>query len=261
MPDLFGSPAMAAGYATSRPPVHPRIIERVAERLRLTDRVERALDVGCGAGLSTRPLQQIARRCFGIEPVEAMLQWAAKTAPEASFAVGRAEALPVRSQSINILTAAGSLNYADLNLFFPEAVRVLRSSGVLVVYDFSQGKSFRESPLLDRWHSEFVRRYPRPAGDSRQELSPEILASWDCGLRLRSHEHFEIGLVLGQRSYLDYAMTETNVAYAVRNGVREEDIRAWCTETLSPVFQGDDKEILFRGYIAYMTALSSERRL
>jgi SAM-dependent methyltransferase len=256
MRNLFSSPAMAAGYATSRPQVHPRIIDRVTERLRLTDRFERALDVGCGAGLSTRPLQNIAQFCLGIELVEAMLQWAAKIAPEASFAVGRAEELPVRSRSIDIVTAAGSLNYADLDLFFSEAARVLRPSGVLIVYDFSQGKRFRASSLLDAWHAEFVRRYPASVDDSRQELSPEILAARDSGFRLSGHERFEIALPMGPAFYLDYAMTETNVAAAVQNGVREQEIRAWCAETLSSVFHGEE-EVLFQGYIAYLTCVKN----
>jgi hypothetical protein len=44
---------MAAGYAFSRPAVQPHIISRIREDLRLEGPVGRALDIGCGAGLST----------------------------------------------------------------------------------------------------------------------------------------------------------------------------------------------------------------
>lgn len=243
---------MAAGYAVSRPPMHPRIMARVAETLGLAGRVERALDVGCGAGLSTAPLGRLARHSIGIEPLEAMLRWAGTTAPGASFAAGRAEALPIRSDSIDLITAAGSLNYADLERSFAEAARVLRPDGVLVVYDFSQGRSFPDSPLLDEWYAGFVRRYPKPTDAGRQELDPEILAARGSGFRLSGHEGFEIGLVLGPAFYLNYAMTEANVAHAVRNGTPEGEIRRWCADTLAPVFEDREKEVLFRGYIAYM---------
>jgi SAM-dependent methyltransferase len=251
MSNIFENSGMAAGYATSRPPVHPRIVDRIARTLHLAERVECALDVGCGAGLSTRPLHKIANRCVGIEPVEAMLKFAADVAPRAGFAVGRAEALPVRSHTVDLITAAGSLNYADLRCFFPEAARVLRPNGSLIVYDFSQGKTLRDSPDLDSWHTGFRRRYPQPASHAR-ELSPEILASLDSGFKLTGHELFEIGIVLSPAFYLDYTLTETNVANAVRSGIPQQEIRDWCAETLSPVFRGESKEVLFRGYIAYL---------
>src|SRR6478752_3918231 len=134
---------MAAGYATSRPPVHPRVIERVYRELGRTTPFQRALDVGCGAGVSTRALTGFAQRCIGLEPAEAMLKWAAPLAPSAHFAVGTAEALPIGDRTVDLISAAGSLNYADLDLFFPEASRVLMPHGVLLVYDFTPGRSFR----------------------------------------------------------------------------------------------------------------------
>jgi hypothetical protein len=45
-----------------------------------------------------------------------------------------------------------------------------------------------------------------------------------------------------------------NVAYAVTNGAPLEEIRAWCQDTLAPVFGGRNREVLFRGYIAYLFA-------
>ena len=251
MGNVFDTPTMAAGYAKSRPAVHPHIIERTRKYLRVPLPVDHALDVGCGAGLSTRALQLIARQCLGVDPSEAMVKCASALTPTATFLVGKAEALPVPSHSMNIITAAGSLNYADLSLFFPEAVRGLAPNGVLVVYDFSQGRNFRKSPSLDTWFSEFLGRYPMPL-DSGHEVSPESLSSCNSGLRLSGHEDFEVGLKLNPDFYLDYVMTETNVSNAVQNGVPEQEIRAWCADTLAPVFQGSPHEVLFRGYIAVM---------
>src|SRR5206468_1404011 len=114
----------------------------------------------CGAGLSTRALFAIADHCFGLEPLESMLRWAVKTAPCAQFAAGIAEAIPFRTGSIELMTAAGSLNYVRLDDFFSEAARVLTPDGVIVVYDFGPGRSFRQTPGLDDWFKEFTARYP-----------------------------------------------------------------------------------------------------
>ena len=217
MEPLYASPTLAAGYARSRPAVHPLVLERVRRRLGLSERMGCAVDVGCGAGLSTRPLAALARTALGIEPLEPMLAWTREVAPGSHFAVGRAEELPIASGAVDLMTAAGSLNYADLSRFFPEARRVLRPGGTLVVYDFSQGKRMADSPDLEAWFAAFRERYPlRPS--SGRPLSPETLAPLAQRFRPVGHEYFEEPLLLDPAFYVDYAMTETNVAAAVRAG-------------------------------------------
>jgi ubiquinone/menaquinone biosynthesis C-methylase UbiE len=245
-PPIFSS--LAAGYAVSRPAVHPLVVERI---YRHSKPVRRALDIGCGAGLSTQPLGRLAAQTFGIEVAEAMLGWASSVAPGAHFAVGQAEALPVASGSIGLITAAGSLNYTRLDQFFPEAARVLEPGGMLVVYDFSPGRRFPDSAGLDDWFTAFLDRYPPPPGEGL-ELNPRRLAELATLFRVEGYEDFEFALTLSPAFYLDYVLTETNVASAMRNGVPLDEIRRWCAETLAPVFGGRSREVLFRGYIAYM---------
>ena len=95
MANPFGTDDMAAGYATSRPPVHRRVIEQAFQQLGRSGPFQRALDVGCGAGVSTRALIGFAGSCIGLEPAEAMLKWASTIAPSADFVVGTAEAIPL----------------------------------------------------------------------------------------------------------------------------------------------------------------------
>ncbi len=254
----FATSSLAAGYATSRPPVHPLVIGKAAHRLGLTERVECAIDVGCGSGLSTRPLVALARKVVGLEPAESMLHWAAGVCPQASFVVGRAEQLPFRAHSADLMAAAGSLNYADVETFFPEALRVLVPGGTLVVYDFSQGRRFRTPGTLEAWFAEFVRRYPRPKGSARY-LDPSTLASLARRFEPAGDERFEVGLILEPAFYVNYMMTETNVAEAVRCGTPENEIRDWCESSLKPVFDGAAREVLFEGYLACFTAPGRSR--
>lgn len=252
MANPFGTEAMAAGYATSRPAVHPRVMARVYERLEKSGPFRRALDVGCGAGVSTNALTGFATKCIGLEPVEAMLRLATTIAPSAEFIAGTAEAIPLCDHAVDLISAAGSLNYANLDLFFPEAARVLTADGVLVIYDFSPGRSFSDENSLDEWFTSFMNRYPPPANEGKT-LSPHILNHLNSGFRMRCQQHFKIGLPLRPDFYLDYILTETNVAAAIRSGVPHSEIRSWCAETLAPVWNGADREVQFRGYFVCMS--------
>lgn len=251
MSDLFASPEMAAGYARSRPAVHPHVIDLARARLGLTTPVGLALDVGCGAGLSTAPLAGLATLAIGIEPVETMVRGTPLAADGVRFAAGRAEAFPVRSGTVDLITAAGSLNYVDLDRFFAEAVRVLAPGGALVVYDFSAGRTFRGSGELDLWFTEFLERYPRAVGAARP-LDPETLARVARDFRLVGSERFVIELDHTTDRYCRYVMTETNVANAIRNGEPFDAISSWCTASLADVFGPGPRTVCFPGYLAHL---------
>lgn len=241
---------MAEGYAAARPPIHRRILERAKPHLPLG--ILEALDVGCGAGLSTQALEGLAVRRLGIDPSAGMIGRARRGAPECVFAVAAAEAIPLRAGSIGLMTAAGSLNYVDLDLFFPEAIRVLSELGMLLVYDFSAGRTFRDGSGLEEWFSLFERRYPPRAGEARP-LAPDILRLIARGFRMAAEDRLDIGLPMEFRSYVDYMMTETNVTHAVSRGATRAEIRSWCEETLIPLWIGGEREIVFRAYYACLS--------
>ena len=162
------------------------------------------------------------------------------------FVVGRADELPVSDEAAELMTAAGSLNYVDLEKCFAEASRVLSAERKLVVYDFS--------PEASEWFESFMTRYPAPPFSGRP-LTPELLVPLAEGFRPIGAEWYEESLTLDHSFYVDYAMTETNVAAAVRAGVDEESIREWCRATLAPVFGGVARVVVFTGYIAYFSKL------
>lgn len=233
MPSLFSSDAMAEGYARDRPAVHPWVIAQVRDRMR--NPAKRALDVGCGSGLSTAALHKTADHCVGVEPAEAMLAWTNQVAPNADFAVGRAEQLPFSTGAFDLITAAGSLNYCELAPALREIIRVMTSDGALVIYDFSQGKDFADSPALDEWHTEFKRRYPAPESGPKLEAGGAL---------------FSMSLPFTAERYLRYAMTETNVSNAISRGIPAGEISDWCAAELDKAFGNQTRQVVFKGYIA-----------
>ena len=245
--DIYHSPRLAKGYAFHRPPVHSRIIAKLSERLHLTQPLQRALDIGCGAGLSTAALAPIAEMSVGLEPSATMLAHHAAVSLAAHFVVAQAEQLPFAAQSFDLLTAAGSLNYADLDRFFPEAARVLTASGLLVIYDFSEARRLRDDHRLEDWYDRFVERFPAPPGYA---MDVKTRAYDRYGLQLQSYEEFEVAVPLTHQSYLQYALSEARVERAIMRGASEADIREWCHSTLSTFFDESPRDVLFDSYLA-----------
>ena len=251
MANPFATSSMAAGYAQHRPPLHSLILDRAFRLWQPPSPLRVAVDLGCGSGLSTRPLQNLADRVIGIEPVQEMLVWANQVAPASFFVAARTEALPVSTGVADLATAAGSLNYCDLDAAFREVSRILSPSGALCVYDFSQGRKFRGAGALERWFAGFASRYPMPDSEATP-LAPDTLGRLATGFELVAHENFEIGFSMNSGAYSDYIMTETNIASAIRQGAAEAEIRKWLQDSLTPVFDGGMREVGFPGYVAWL---------
>jgi SAM-dependent methyltransferase len=246
---IYASARMAAGYAFSRPPVHSHIIERIRQDLHIERPLARGLDIGCGAGLSTAALAPLARCVAGLEPVVAMLAHRHTVAPRASFVAAQAERMPFAARSFDIVTAAGALNYVDLEAFLPGLARVLAPTGVLVVYDYSAGRRLRGCGALEAWYAEFERRYPPKPG---YDMDVRTLAYDRAGLRLDAIQTFEVPVPMALQSYVAYAMSETGVELALASGVPEADIRTWCESTLAGVLSHEPRDVLFDAYVAYV---------
>jgi len=246
---IYDSPRLAAGYAYDRPPVHRHIMQDVREHLQLTGRLQRALDVGCGAGLSTAALENISEIAVGLEPVRTMLAHCRSTAHNAFFMVGRAETLPFEAEAFDLITAAGSLNYADLDLFFPEAARVLKSSGHLIIYDFSGGRYMAGDHRLHEWFAMFESCYPSPPNYT---LDVKHLDYRRFGLRLEAYKEMEVIVPMTFNAYLSYVLSEVRVELAIACGASVAEIQKWCRQTLLDMFGDTPRDISFTAYVAYV---------
>ena len=250
---VYDSERLAAAYAFDRPSVHGQILRSA----HLSRRADRALDVGCGAGLSTAALMPLARRVVGLEPFSAMLVHRQAVAPQARFVIGQAERLPFADRSFDLIAAAGSLNYADIPSALAEVARVLTRGGTFVLYDFSTGRRSVSGDELAAWSASFEQRFPRPPG--RHSFDARQLPLTACGLRLLDYTDVGIRLPMTFDAYLRYMLSETNVDNAIARGVcSAEEARDWCRETLRAVFADGEATVIIPGYVATLAALAAD---
>lgn len=126
----------ASVYAAARPDYPPQLFEFLAG---VCSRRELALDCAAGNGQATRGLlayfDQVLMTDASVEQIaEADSLCAGESALTAS--VMAAEALALKSSSLDLLAVAQAMHWFKLDAFFAESARVLRPGGVLAVWSY-----------------------------------------------------------------------------------------------------------------------------
>ena len=244
---LFQHQRVAEGYASARPYLHPEIFALVREQAGLQGRLGRALDVGCGTGLSSRALLALARHVVGADASLEMLRSASQE-PGVSYAAATGEALPFRDGAFDLIVACGSLDWIDRKQFLPRAAAMLATGGHLVALDFGDACRSPELPGLERWHQEvFLRRFPRPPAADPMITDAEAKAN---GFAPPATRAYASSWPFGATEYAAFLMTESSVIAAVEYGAeRASDVEAWLGGELLALFEGGTHRVAFTGYV------------
>lgn len=250
--NFFAFKRVAEGYAAHRPYYHPLIMKKIRACTGLEGKFAKALDVGCGTGLSTVGLLEIAGYVTGTDNSPEMIAVAqVNNEDEIPYIHAPAERLPFKDRSFDLLTVCGAINWIDRLQFFPEARRVLKEKGWVIIYDNFITEDMHENPAYTRWYQEqYLTRYPKPARDE----SPLTLSECDShGFHIANDEPYtnEIGFSLDE--YIDFIMTQSNVIVAVDTGKEDAaGVKMWLRNTLAPGFPEKKGTFIFRGYIWYL---------
>ena len=244
---LFQHDRVASGYASARPYLHPEVFARVREIVEPAARFRRALDVGCGTGLSSLALLDLAEEVVGIDAALDMLRHA-RRADGVRYVASGAEALPFRDGTFDLIVACGSMDWVDRPRFMPRAAQLIETGGWLVSLDFGDTGRSPEIPGLAGWYDEvFLRAYPRPAASDPMITAGEAERH---GFSAPTHRDFASECSFTVAQYAAFLMTESSVIAAIEYG--DEDaarVRARLESELRPLFGGTARRVSFGGYI------------
>lgn len=229
----FDHESVAARYNLSRPYFHPHVVSRIKARLALSAPFDRALDVGCGTGLSSRALLEIARRVDASDPSEAMLRHAHRD-PALFYRRAEAGSLEYEDRAFDLMALSQSVHWADQPKFFSEARRLIKPGGVLALYDhFFLWKADPEQPF-SRWFRErYQVRFPAPprSGQPDPGLAPD-------GFSLLHYEEFAFPSSYDLEHLIRYLITQSNVCSACdARGAPIEEAIDWLRAELGPFFR------------------------
>ena len=124
----FGSSADA--YERGRPSYPDDAVAYLAAELGLGP-AARVLDLAAGTGKLTRLLLEGGVSVVAVEPVAAMRDVLARSAPEATVLEGTAESIPLQAASVDAVTVAQAFHWFDAEPALVEIHRVLRPDGGL----------------------------------------------------------------------------------------------------------------------------------
>jgi SAM-dependent methyltransferase len=249
--NFFSAKSAAERYPKGRPYFHPIVIERIKKFLSLKEPLPRAIDVGCGTGLSTIALKEIAREVVGVDAASEMIALAERDA-RIEYFVASAEQLPFRDGGFDLMTLSQAFHWLDREKFLEEARRVLRANGWLIVYDNYFLGRMEENADFHEWFQEnYPKRFPAPA---RARLAFSEEDSENAGFHLLGHEQCPNSTRFSLTGLVDYLLTHSNVIAAVEYGVEDiNEVRRWLTENIKPFYKElAEAGLIFNGLIWYL---------
>ena len=132
--DIFS--AVSAGYATFRPRYPRQLFEFIAA---VAPRRVRAWDCGAGTGQASVDLAEWFNEVIATD-VSAEQIAHAPVQPKIMRVVAAAEAPPIRSGTIDVITVAQALHWFDFDRFYEAVRRVASAGAVIAVWTYAAGR-------------------------------------------------------------------------------------------------------------------------
>ena len=249
---FFDYKRIAEGYAKDRPYYHLHVMEMLKKELCLKGKYEKGLDVGCGAGASALALQKICRQVIGVDESEEMIKSAEIHCKDRGicFFQCRAEEIKMPKESCDIITAAGSVNWIDEDIFLKLANGILKDKGILLIYDNPMIDQMERVPEFTTWwNKEYLARFPKPP---RKETvwGKELMEKY--GFQIINQVTYKNTAVMNREEFIRYIMTQTNVIEQIeKQGQSLEEAKEWFEDSLKDIFQKEKQTLVFEGYNWY----------
>lgn len=248
----FDNKRIAQGYACDRPWLHKQVIERLKSDLNIVKNFHNGLDVGCGAGLSTRALKLICDRVTGTDISGEMIRACIENldASEYTFYVAKAEETCVPGVPYDIVTAAGVINWVDKDAFLENMKLVMVPKGLLVIYDFWISDRMQENDAYTEWfHDFYLTEFPKPPRKEEVWWQSDLLE----GFIIKDQVTYKMRHEFDLDAFIRFMMTQSNVHMQIQSGQKTENEICWqMKQTLSPIFGEISQTLIFDAYSWYI---------
>lgn len=255
----FDTLSTAERYAKGRPAFHQLVIDRISRTLQLQDKVDRALDIACGTGLSSRPLLNIAKEVHGTDHSEHMLAYA-RQEPRIHFQQALADNQPFPDHHVDLITVCSAVHWFEIDAFLEECFRIMKSHACLVLYDnFFLAEMEGEASFQSWVRDKYLIQYPSPPRNNSYDWSPKNLAQH--GFDLRETDRYQNPISMTRGQLILYFTTQSNIAAAIeREHTSYAEVEAWLDQELDSFFPTKNaiRTLRFGSWIRYLAKLENK---
>ncbi len=248
----FNDARIAEGYAKDRPYLHPQVIEIVQKDLGLDKKILKGLDIGCGAGLSSKALKTICEYVTGTDISPEMVRIAKAMCNEEKFSFYVCKAEEIASDTVyDIATAAGVVNWVDQKAFLKNTNHILNRNCYLIIYDFWITDIMKgRTDYTQWWNEQYLPKFPKPFRNENRWSNQEVR---QFGFQMEEQKEIELTWKFDMESFVRFMLIQSNVNEQIEKGIiSEDDAKNWFRETLGTVFSDEIKTLVFYGYIWYV---------
>jgi SAM-dependent methyltransferase len=140
----------------------------------------RVLDLAAGTGIATRALAGRGARVISLDLGESMLRRLRTVSPAAMAVSASAEAIPLREQTVDLITCATAWHWFDTDRAVAGTRRVLRPGGHLALWwannRWGDGIAWEDarSAVYERWQTEHGSRPSEHQGVGPREAAADL---------------------------------------------------------------------------------------
>lgn len=229
-------------YRKGRPLYPPAMFHGLLQTL--GERSVSFLDLGCGAGQSTRSFLAlgIAREGFAVDPDPRMIAAARDSMNDeylgVSFREGRAEAIPLTNAAVDLVLVGSAFHWFDPDPARLEIERVLRPEGLLCVFEYQFPKCLDRPELAETVRRRFNLEWKAPIQKPRGTLA-DLLAPFRAnGWAVVRDDRPEWTERLDSDAFLGHLFSQSRYLHAEAATVDPQGYRKEITASLRPYFEG-----------------------
>ena len=250
--NYFTPKETAKRYKNGRPDFHNNTILKVKDFLQIERKFEKALDIACGTGLSTKVLLDIAENIYGTDSSTEMLKNAFQH-DKITYQIAVAEQQPFSNNEFDIITVCSGVHWFDIDKFLFETNRLLKNNCFLVLYDNYFISEMVDEIKFNYWFPEiYLKAFPSPNRKNNYEWSIENLSP--KGFLFIKEEIFKNTIEFTKEELILYFTTQSNITACIESGNSTYvDIENWLDKELSQFFSTQKKrKINFGNWIKYL---------
>ncbi len=128
--------------------------------------------------------------------------------------------------------------------------QVLGDNGVVVIYDFGITDRMVENDDYTRWYRDkYLIRFPKPPRKENKWTQSDLIN----GFVMEKQTEYDMEYFFTLDEFVYFMMIQSNVNAQIESGrVSADEIRKWMIESLTPVFDGRERQLVFYGYSWYI---------